>query len=73
MELSVMHKIKSDKKHYDYLRTHSYWYKYLNRDPNNYKEIINSYKKYSRETKTNKFSDTINSIDMVANILKTLE
>ena len=73
MELSVMYKIKSDKKHYDYLRTHSYWYKYLNRDPNNYKEFISNYKKYSRETKTNKFSDTINSIDMVANILKTLE
>lgn len=73
MELNVLYKIKSNKKHYDYLRSHSYWYKYLNRNPNNYKKFIDSYKKYSRMTTTNKFNDTINNIDMVTNILKVLE
>ena len=72
MELSIIYKIKSEKKHYDYLRSHSYWYKYLNRDPNNYKNFINEYKKYNRNEPTNKVNDTISNIDMVTNILKAL-
>ena len=73
MELNIIYKIKQDKKQYDYLRTHSYWYKYLNRDPNNYQKFIKEYKKYNRTTTTNKFNDTINNIDMIASILKTIE
>jgi len=73
MELNVLNKIKSNKKHYDFLRSHSYWYKYLNRNPDNFKKFLSEYKKYSRETTTNKVNDTINNIDMVTNILKVLE
>lgn len=73
MELDLMYKIKSNKKHYDYLRTHSYWYKYLNRNSSHYKDFLDSYKKYSREVNTKKVNDTINNIDMVANILKVLD
>lgn len=73
MELSVLYNIKKEKKYYDYLRSHSYWYKYLNRNPENFKNFIDAYKKYNRETTSNKVSDTINNIDMVANILKILE
>jgi len=73
MELDIIYKIKNNKKHYDFLRTHSYWYKYLNRDSKFYKDFINDYKKYSREVTTNKVNDTINNIDMATNILKVLE
>ena len=73
MELSIIYKIKQEKKHYDFLRTHSYWYKYLNRDPKNYKNFISEYKKYNREVTTNKVNDTISNIDMVTNILKILD
>ena len=68
-----MYKIKSNKKHYDFLRTHSYWYKYLNRDSNNYKLFLAEYKKYNREVTTNKVNDTINNLDMMTDILKVLE
>ncbi len=73
MELNILYKIKSEKKHYDFLRSHSIWYKYLNRDPNNYKDFLNAYKKYSREETTSKINNTINNIDMIANIIKVLE
>ncbi len=73
MELDIIYKIKSQKKYYDFLRSHSYWYKYLNRNSDNYKKFIDAYKKFHRETTTNKVQDTINNIDMVANILKVLE
>lgn len=73
MELSIIYKIKQDKKHYNYLRMHSYWYKILNRNPKNYKDFIDAYKKYNRNVTTNKVNDTINNIDMVTNILKIIE
>ena len=73
MELDILYKIRSNKKHYDFLRTHSYWYKYLNRDSLYYKDFINEYKKFNREVTTNKVSDTINNIDMMTNIFKVLE
>ena len=73
MELSIIYKIKQDKKQYEYLRRNSYWYKYLNRDPNNYKIFIDTFKKNSRSETTNKVNDTINNIDMVTNILKVME
>ena len=73
MELDIIYKIKQEKKHYLYLRTHSYWYKYLNRNRNNYNKFIDSYKKYNISVTTNKVNDTINNIDMVTNILKVLE
>ena len=73
MELDIIYKIKKDKKHYDYLRTHSYWYKYFNRNSNNYKKFLEEYKKYNRNMTTNKVNDTINNIDMLTNILKIIE
>ena len=73
MELSIIYKIKQDKKHYNYLRNHSIWYKYLNRNPKYYKDFINEYKKYNRYATTNKVNDTINNIDMVTNIIKVLD
>jgi len=73
MELDIIYKIKSEKKQYDYLRTHSYWYKYLNRNSDNYKIFLDNYKKYNRTMTTNKVNDTINSIDMMTNVLKILE
>ena len=68
-----MYKIKQDKKQYDYLRRNSYWYKYLNRDPNNYKKFLSAYKNNSRNETTNKVNNTINNISMVTNILKVIE
>ena len=48
-----MFKIKQDKKQYDFLRRNSYWYKYLNRDPNNYGKFIKAYKKNNRNIRQN--------------------
>ena len=73
MELDIIYKIKSNKKHYDFLRTHSYWYKYLNRNSEYYNDFIKDYKKYNREVNTNKVNETTNNIDVATNILKILE
>ncbi len=73
MELSIMFKIKEDRKQYDYLRKNSYWYEQLNRNPDNYKKFLSQYKKNNRNEKTNKVNDTINNIGTITNLLKLLE
>ena len=73
MELDIMYKIKQDKKHYDFLRNNSYWYKYLNSSKDKYKLFLEAYKKYNRNMTTNKVNDTISTIDTVSNILKIIE
>ena len=73
MDLETQYKIKSDPRLQRFIRENSYWYKYLNRDSKFYKDFIDAYKKYKREVTTNKVSDTISNIDMVANILKVLD
>ena len=73
MDINTQYKIKSNLNNLRYLREKSYWYKYLNRDRNNYDKFLNAYKRYNRSVTTNKVNDTINNIDMVTNILKVLE
>ena len=73
MRLDVVFKLKENKKLYDYVRKNSIWFKYLNRDPNNFNKLLSEFKKVERINKTNKVSETIDSIDMVSNILKVLE
>ena len=68
-----MYKIKTEKKHYDYLRTHSYWYKYLNRDPYLFKDFYNDMLdkyKLTRKDKLNKVLDNINMIQSFLDVLK---
>ena len=55
-----------------YLHTHSYWYKYLNRDPIYLNDFLKEYKEYNRLIKNNKFKETIDTIDAVLSIVSTL-
>ena len=73
MTIETQLKISSDPMLIRFIREYPIWYKYLNRDSNNYKLFLDSYKKFNRNVTTNKVNDTINNIDMVANILKVLE
>ena len=73
MELDIMYKIKQDKKHYDYLRSHTYWYKYLNRGSSYYKEFLNSYKNFKKNDKINKTNNILETVDTVNSILKILK
>jgi len=39
MSLDIQYKIINNINYKKYLRTHSYWYKYLNRNPNIFKKF----------------------------------
>ena len=73
MNLKILMSINSDPKQKQFLREHSYRYKYLNRNEIYYKDFINDMKeKYKLTTidKLNKISDDINMFRTFLEVLK---
>ena len=44
MILDIQFKLKSNKMYLDYLHTHSYWYKILNREPSSFHSFVDTVK-----------------------------
>ena len=72
MEIETILKLKNDPHLLRYLREHSYWYKYLNRDPSSIKimeeEMKDKYKLRASD-KIERFSKTIETMRMFMEIL----
>lgn len=73
MELNTLFKLKNDPKMHEYLHENSQWYKLLNRSSSNYDKFIKAMKKQYRLGVTDKISDTIDNIDMIANVINTIK
>ena len=72
MKIEVLYKLKSNIDYLNYLHSHSYWYKYLNRDPLYFNDFIKEYKEYNKIIKSNKLKETIDTIDTILNVVSTL-
>ena len=73
MSIDLQYKINSDPNYIRFLREHSYWYKYLNRDPAYFKDFVMDMKdKYGLKAtdKFNKMLDNINMLQMFIDVLK---
>lgn len=64
--------IKQDKKLYNYLKYHSYWYKILIYDNSKIKELINEMKINNKETTKDKIEDLNKKIQMISSLLEVL-
>lgn len=53
----IIFKIKQDKKIYNYLKYHSYWYNIITENPDKIKEMIKEMKKEYKDTLEDKLSD----------------
>ena len=73
MHLDILMKIKENPIELKFLREHSYWYKYLNRDSKYYKEFVDDMKKTYKLTSTDKINKIINDIDAFKNLLDVLK
>ena len=73
MHLDILMKIKENPIELKFLREHSYWYKYLNRDSKYYKEFVDDMKKTYKLTPTDKINKIINDIDAFKNLLDVLK
>lgn len=73
MEYFLQNKLSEDKKFKKYLDENSGYIKYLNRNPESYKEFIKEMKVLYKDRPTDKLSDAINTIDIVSSLLDTLQ
>lgn len=73
MNYNLLSKIKENKKEYEFLKTHSYWYKYLNRSEIYYDEFIKEFKKNKREETIQKVNSTVENIELLSNIIKFVD
>lgn len=73
MTLDLQFKFRNNPNYLKYLREHSYWYKYLNRDPNSFKIFENEVKEYYKLRPTDKIERILNGIEMIESIVTTLK
>lgn len=73
MKTSLLLKIKENKKLYEYLHDHSYWYRNLNRNEDNYNLLLKEFKEYQREMGMNKVNKTIENIELFTNMIKFVD
>ena len=72
MSLDLQFKIKNDANGLRYLREHSNWYKYLNRDSSYYNVFIEEVKTVYKLRPTDKISKALDTFDMVQTLLSNL-
>ena len=72
MQLDIQAKLANDPKMAGYLKENSYWYKYLNRNPETYKDFVKAMKEKYKIRVTDKIGDAVNNIDMISSVLKVL-
>lgn len=73
MILPLQFKIKENPYYMRYLRSHSYWYKLLNRDYNSFKMFEEEVKREYRLTSADKFENMLNTLEMAQKILSTFK
>ena len=73
MQLTLQKKFLENSKMYQYLKENSYWFKYLNRDANIYKEFESKMKELYKERPTDKISEMIDNIDLINGVLMSLK
>ncbi len=72
MTLELQFKIKENQNYLRYLRQNSFWYKYLNRSPDNFKYFEEEVKRNYKLTKADKIMRTLETIEMMEKVMSTL-
>ena len=68
----IQDKLKNNPKYLEYLHTHSYWYKKLNRDIKYFNEFENEVKKAYKLYPHDRIEKALNIIDTLQTILTTI-
>ena len=73
MILPLQFKIKENPNYLRYLRSHSYWYKILNRDYNTFKIFEEEVKREYKLTRIDRIENIFNTVEMLEKILSTFK
>jgi len=73
MTLELQYKLKNNPNYLMYLRRNSAWYKYLNRNPNNFRMFEEEAKERLSLRFTDKLSNTLKTIEILENVFSSLK
>ena len=73
MKLNIIMNINNNPIQKQFLREHSYWYKYLNRTDQYYPEFLNDMKEKYKLTTADKLNKISNDITMFRSLLEVLK
>lgn len=73
MQLITLYALKSDEKMHRFLQENSQWYKFLNRNPSNYKDFVAVMKKKYKLNPTDKISNVLDNIDLLTTVIDTVK
>ena len=72
MEFYLQRRFIESPKMYQYLKENSFYIKYLNRNPEFYKEFVSLMKEKYHDRVTDKIGDAIEHLDFISSILSSL-
>lgn len=72
MEVKTLMQVRSNFYITNYLREHSYWYKYLNRNPESVVYLEKEVKEHYKLTAKDKMEDFANKLSMIQNFVEIL-
>ena len=73
MTLDTQFKIKNNPHYVKYLREHSYWYKYLNRDPNSFRRFEEEAKEYFGLRPQDKINKVLDTFEMISTLVSNFK
>lgn len=73
MILELQFKIKENEKYQKYLKEHSDWYKYLNRDPSNFDRFIEEVKDTYLLRTSDRIEHALQTIELMQSVMSTLK
>ena len=72
MDTKIKLMIDSNPNYKNYLRSNSYWYKILNRNPDMFNNFVNEVKEKYKLRTSDKINDVIDKIDMISKFIDVL-
>ncbi|HPF83583.1 MAG TPA: YlbE-like family protein [Bacilli bacterium] len=73
MTISVQLELKNNPFYVEYIRNNSYWYKILTRNPNSILDLKKEIKDFQHKQKINKFTSTLEYIEMLQAVMSSLK
>lgn len=73
MSIDLQFKIKNNPYYLEYLRQNSYWYKYLNRDPESFKAFEEAAREYFKLRPSDRIEKVLTGLEMIGSIVSTLK
>lgn len=73
MTLEVQFKIKNNPLYIKYLHENSYWYKFLNRNPEMFDEFVNEVRTNYKLRPTDKINKALSTFEMISSVISALK